>query len=459
MQAGISKGSKGERWGDILGYVWPEMLTAFITYALLNLVDAWLIADLKHTDSYVTLGVTNTLVHLIIKFAESLSIGVVVIAGQYNGAHEYPQAGRSAQAALWLTIAIAGILSLILIVFAPVLYSLYGITGGQGIIGAQFLRIRALGLACLFVYFTLVGFLRSSKNTKVPMALFVLGALVFICFDYALVKGVWGFFPLGLMGSAIASLLQYGTMLLGIILYLLFSKRYKPYKLDFKPLFSWQLSKELVWVSWPVMLDKMALAFAKMWIALQLAPLGTVALASFSAIKDLEQLAFVPAIATAQVITFLVSNDYAQNNWLRIEANLKRCVMLATLMVGILLGVLFWNPKPFLGLFDKTGSFTAFAARALPTLSILVIFDVLQLLLSAALRGAADVRTVMVVRLLTVIGFVVPFSYCVAHSGLESVMLKFIGIYGSFYIGDALMSIAYIGRLRGSRWKRQLHVT
>ena len=57
------------------------------------------------------------------------------------------------------------------------------------------------------------------------------------------------------------------------------------------------------------MLDKAALAWAKMWLVVMIAPAGEYALASFSVLKDLEQFAFVPAIAFGQVITLLVSND------------------------------------------------------------------------------------------------------------------------------------------------------
>jgi putative MATE family efflux protein len=459
MQVSVQHKQSGEAWNRIAGYLWPEMITAFITYALLNLIDAWLIADLKNTTAYVTLGVTSTLMHLIIKFAESLSTGVVVIAGQYNGVGDYRQAGRSAQAAFWLTVVIATALAIMLILFAHNLYALYGIAEEERAIGVSYLRLRAVGLACSFVYFGLVGFLRSTKNTKIPMVLFSGGAVVFIFLDYVLVKGAWGFPEWGLMGSAVASVIQYSVMLTGALLYLLLSSRYLPYKLSFRPMFSWVLIQELLVVSWPVMIDKVSLAFAKMWIALQLAPLGAVALASFTAIKDLEQLAFVPAIATAQVITFLVSNDYAHNNWRNIYSNLFRCLIIALCLVGILLAVFFWHPVPLLRLFDKQKTFMAFAAQALPLLSVLVVFDVLQLLLSAALRGAADVKTVMIVRLLAVGCYIIPVSYYVSHSAIESTLLKFIGIYGSFYIGDALMSIAYISRLRGSGWKHQLHVT
>jgi Na+-driven multidrug efflux pump len=106
-------------------------------------------------------------------------------------------------------------------------------------------------------------------------------------------------------------------------------------------------------------------------------------------------------------------------------------------------------------LFDRKDAFTDFAARAFPVISVLVFFDMLQLILAAALRGAANVRTVMLTRVCLGFGVFMPFSYILAQLPIANTLLKFILVYGSFYITNGIMSIVYIMRFKGHAWKEQ----
>ena len=114
------------------------------------------------------------------------------------------------------------------------------------------------------------------------------------------------------------------------------------------------------------------------------------------------------------------------------------------------------NTSRIVYFFDKTGDFTDLASKAFRILSVLVFFDLLQLILSGALRGAANVNLVMWVRLAVCVGYFFPISYYFSTLPIENTMLKFLLIYGSFYIGNALMSIFYIRRFRSGTWKDSL---
>src|SRR5690606_37350260 len=100
---GITDREHGERYHTIFKYFLPEFITAFLLYSLPFWLDAAFIGQLKSTASYATLGVTNTLVHFIIKLAEAVSVGTVVLSGQLNGRGDYESAGRSLRDAFWVT--------------------------------------------------------------------------------------------------------------------------------------------------------------------------------------------------------------------------------------------------------------------------------------------------------------------------------------------------------------------
>ncbi len=444
----------GESYGRIVRYFIPEFISAFLLYSLPLFLDAYFISQLAHTPTYATLGATNNLIHFIIKIAEAFSVGTVILCGQLNGAHAYKQAGKSLRDAFWVTMIVGAFFSSCLYFGAYHIYIFYGVPKEIALLGIPFLRVRAISVLFMFMYMALIGFLRGIKNTRAPMYTFIAGSVVFVACDYFLILGKFGFPRLELQGSAIASVMQYAVMFSTAYMYVVSRADYRKYAFNlFEGITQLSYIRELLTLSWPVILDKATMASAYIWLQKMINPMGTCAIASFCVVKDIERFAFLPAIACAQVITFLVSNDFGMQNWLNIKSNIKKVSLMAAVMVFSILMVFYFHIETIIRVFDRKGEFTDLAAQAFPFLSVLVFFDLIQLLLSGALRGAGNVRIVMYVRMLVCFGYFVPFSYLLSVTNFQDQSLKFILIYGSFYLGNVLMNIAYITRLRSEQWK------
>jgi putative MATE family efflux protein len=451
---GIRDRDHGEGYSKIFHYFIPEFITAVILYSVPVLIDASWIAHLKSTSAYATLGITNTLLHSIIKIAEGISIGTIVMTGQFNGVGNYKRSGVALINSFWATVFTGAFVGSLLYFGAYYIFVWYRMPEQMIALGIPFLRVRAIGVFFTFVYFALIGFLRGIKNTQTPMHIFMVGCGLFLFFDYVLIFGKFGFPELGLMGSAVASVIEYGSMCCAALGYLFWSKTLQRYEISFFSSFaSYERIKELFLLSFPVMLDKAALACSYVWLGYCLAPMGTNALASFSVIKDIERFALLPAIAFAQVITFLVSNDYGKKDWEGIKSTTKKIIFMASISVFLILFLCSISPRTIIQLFDFKGEFTDFAAKAFPVISILAFFDVLQLILAGALRGAADVRVVMWTRLILCAGFFAPMSFGFSRLNTQSVVMKFVLVYSSLYVCNAIMSIVYIWRLRRESWK------
>jgi len=325
--AGIRDGAHGESYNRILRYFIPEFITALVLYSLVSLLDAKWIADLQSTSTYATLGVTNTLLHFITKIAEGLSVGTIILTGHYNGIRDYKEAGRSFVDAFWTTVMAGGFIASMLYFGAEGIYWLYGVPVDMIALGVPFLRLRAIGVFFTFVFFAFIGFMRGMKNTKTPMKIFIFGAAVFLFFDYALIFGKFGFPEMRMQGSALAAVIQYGSMLFAAFFYMVYRRDsvIRAYDISFLEVFrKGSRMKDLIRLSWPVVLDKATLAAAYIWLGRMIAPMGTYGLAAFSVVKDLERFAILPAVAFAQIITLLVSNDYGEQDWDAIKVTSKK---------------------------------------------------------------------------------------------------------------------------------------
>ena len=450
----IYSSEKGEKYSTLLRYFIPEFITNFLLYAMPFWLDAAFIGSLASTHTYATLGVTNSFLHLIIKVGEAISVGTVVLSGQFNGQHSFENAGRTLRDAFWLTTILGLIFGSVLFFGAHTIYTWYGVSEEIIALGVPFLRLRAVGVLCMFIYLALVGFLRGIKNSRAPMKMFIFGSLLFVFFDYALIFGKFGFPALGLQGSALATVIQYCSMMVIALGYVLFNKKNLKYSINlFSGLTDISYVKHLLSISWPVVLDKSIMAWAYVWLGKMIATMGTDGIAAFCVVKDMERFAFLPAIAFAQIITFLASNDVGIKNWDGVKVNIKKTMVLAIAMVSTLLGFFIYYRAYIINIFDKKGDFSGIAMQAFPVLSVFIIFDLIQLILSGALRGAGNVQIVMAVRFVTCFAYFVPVSYALSQWQIQNDALKLILLYGSFYLGNALMSIWYIKRFRSELWK------
>jgi len=445
---------EGEHYFTILRYFFPEFITTLVVYTMPFWIDAAFIGSLKSVETYTTLGITNNFIHTLIKIAEALSVGMVILSGKHNGKNEFTEAGKALVDAFWLTTIMGISFSLFLYFGAPAIYRFYNVSPEIMTIGIPFLRIRSIGVFCMFIYFALVGFLRGIKDTKTPMKIFLVGSALFITFDYLLIFGKYGFPALGLQGSGIATCIQYASMMFFSLWYIMTHEEVRKYSIELlKPFTDFSYAWHLIKLTIPVVFDKTAMAFAYVWLGKMMNVIGSNSAAAFCIVRDMERFAFIPALAFAQVITFLTSNDVGRARWFSVKNNIKKVIFLASAMVAFLLITFSRYAFSIASFFDKTGTISVIAAQAFPLLSIFVFFDLLQLILSGALRGAGNVYVVMIVRLAVGLLFFGPFSYFFVNYVHIEEFYKFIALYSIFYISNAFMTIAYLYWFNGDEWK------
>lgn len=454
----IDSQKNGESYTQIIRYFIPEFITNLIIYSLPIFLDAYFISRLHSTALYSVSGATNNMLHWVIKVAEALSVGTIIMAGMYNGKSDFEGVGRVLRDAFWTTILVGIAFASFLFFGAHALYTWYLPTDLVDL-GVPFLRLKAISVVFMFLFFAFVGFLRGIKNTRATMKLFLFGSVIFLLLDYCFIFGYFGFPAMGLKGSAIASIVQYAFMSIVAFGYVMCNKKNRKYGLQLFSIFSDQHEMvRLFRISLPIILDKSIMAIAYIWLLKMLKPLGDCAVATFCVVKDMERFAFLPAIAGAQIVTFLVSNDFGSQNWSNMHGNIKRVLAISSVLVCSILFVMAMWPAFFISFFDKQGDFIDMASAVFPILSVLVYLDLLQIILSGALRGSGNVRTVLYARLAICFGYFVPVSYLITQLPITNFTLKFILIYGAFYIGNGLMSLYYIYVFRSGFWKKANHV-
>ena len=366
----------GESYKQLFKYWTPEVISLAILYTLPVLFDSYIIAQLKSTSTYGALGVVNNFLHMLMKLAESVMVASIALIGRHNGAEEYNKVGSTLGEAFWTAVIIGSLLAFPIFSFSTEILLSLNVPNNIAVMGSSFLKLRSLGVFFSFIYLAFFGFMRGVKNTKTPMQINIIGISIFMFFDYILVLGKLGFPCMKLNGSAIATLIQYSVMIILCVGHIVLTKEYHKYfSKAFFYFFSGYGMLRILSLSLPILVDKASLSYAYVHLNKLINPMGKYAIASFTVIKDLERLAFLPAIAFASVITFLVSNRLGANDQLGARANIRKVLFLAGSMVIIILLILCINPSYFAEFFDPRKKFSGFAGDVFPYISLLVIFD------------------------------------------------------------------------------------
>lgn len=451
----LAKINEGESVHEIIRYWFPELISSMILITLPPLIDSYLISNSQTLTSYGALAMAVNFLYTLTKFAEAIPVAAMAVIGRYNGAKEYDQCGESLGSTFWLTVFI-GLFQFAVICFsATAIYHWLGVPEEMVIVGAPFLRLKSLGVLLIFTLLGLVGFMRGVKNTTMPMYINLAGIATFIFFDITLVLGKCGFPQLSLHGSAIATILQYAVMNAIAVAYIMFNPEYKKYfKRVFFTICNYKKMIQIANLSWPIIIDKTSFALSYVWLAKMIAGMGTYAIATYDVVKNLERFAFLPAMAFAQIVTFLVSNRLGSNDPDGASATIKKILFLALGSVWLCLLLMSLKASYLISFFDPRGSFTAFAATVFPLISMFVVFDLIQVILAGALRGAGDVRSVMWTRFGVSLFLFGPVAYCVNLLPIENMVLKFSLVYSSYYISTGAMAFFFLHRILGHKWQK-----
>lgn len=445
---------KGDSYKSIILYWLPEVVSISILLALPAIIDSLIIANLRSVTTFGALGMATTILITLTKLTEAVPVASIAFIGRFNGSGDFEKCGEYFYNTFWITF-ILGISQFILILFgAGSLFRWLDVSEKMTHIGIPFLQLKSLGIILIFSVMVFIGFMRAIKNTYIPMILNIIGIAIFIFFDYVLVLGKFGFAAHGLMGSAIASIIQYSAMIVIALAYLLFNNNYRKYFPNFlKTFFDTKKILQIISLSWPIVIDKSTISLSHLWLAKMMAPMGKHALASLKVIRDLDMFVFVPVLASAQIATFLISNKLGAKDINGAIANIKKLLIITALTFIPALIILTLGSQFFVNSFDPKNKFTNFAVIAFPFINFMAIFDGLQVVLAGALRGAGDVKTVMWGRFCICGLFFGPISWILSKMQIQSVITKFILVYSSFFVATAMISFVYIRKLRGNLWK------
>ena len=420
-----------------------------MSQTLLTLVDTAMVGRLG-AEALAAVGISGMVVYVVMSAFFAIDSGSRAIVARSYGSGNCTSCGQVCQQALILSVGAGLVLMAAGWFFADDIYRFMRAEAAVVALGSEYLKIRLLAAVFVFVAFAFNGFFTGLGDTKTPMAVMITANSINVLLNSLLIFGKLGFPAMGVKGAALATVI---SQICGFFLYnvIVLTKKslqaYRP-RLTYTP--NWERMKQLVRISAPTSFEQMMQAAGFLAFTAIITRLGTIPLAANNIGLNITMISFMPAYGFGIAASTLVGQNLGAKRPEEAERGGWTAAALGVVFMTLMGLVFFFFPRYLMMVFTTDPLVIDQGAMILRILAIFQPFDALHIILSLALRGAADTTWVMACNLLITWLLFVPATYLFA-------LPLGLGLNGAWLALGILLFIAGIAmtaRFQRGRWKK-----
>ncbi|MDU5334963.1 MATE family efflux transporter [Enterococcus sp.] len=274
-----------------------------ILQTAVGFIDALMISKIGLV-AVTAVGIANTILNVYLALFIALGVGTSALIAQKIGAKRESEAQIITNQSVLLTIVISLLLALVSVLFGSPLLRMMG--ASDRILQESLTFFVIVGGGALFMgLMTIFGsILRATGDTKSPMKVSVVVNIGNIVIDYILIFGLGPIPALGVLGTAIGTVL---SRVLGC--WLLYRKvQLSKSPLDWSTLFASSNYRPLINLSIPATLERLVMRLGQVLYFGLIVSISAKTFAAHSIAGNIESFTYMPAYGLATAATTLVGN-------------------------------------------------------------------------------------------------------------------------------------------------------
>ncbi len=361
------------------------MILSLITQQLYNVADMIIVGRYLGVNELAAVGNAGTIVSILITLSGGLEMGSEVIFAKYNGAKRYQDIVSGAKSILvfgligGLCITVLGIsLKTPILAWIKVPDELLANTG-------TFYNIYLIGLAGIFLYDISRAILVSLGSPKASMLLVILTSLLNVGLDLFFICVL----KMGVGGAALATIL---AQFIGMIITLLLLRRkLRSFGMEFHT-HGIQFTKirEILSISLPTIVQQGMLSVSSILLMSLVNPYGSEVISGYITVNKILLIGMLVAIGICQAFSVFTASNYGAGHIARIREAYRKCMIVTTGYLLLVIAANFLLPKQMIGAFLDTGKNPAayrFAKEYLQYSSLTYLFYGWKVMNESLLRG------------------------------------------------------------------------
>ncbi|TDX30928.1 putative MATE family efflux protein [Modicisalibacter xianhensis] len=324
------------------------VIGGMVAMMLFNLVDAWFVSRLG-TTQLAAVSFTFPVSFAAISLAIGLGIGTSAVVGRRLGRGEVETVRRRATDAFLLSLLVGVAVTVVGLATLTPLFTALGADPTLMPHIHAYMGVWYFGAAFVIAPRVLNSVLRAQGNTLVPGLMMGGAALLNALLDPLLIFGLGPISGLGVSGAALATVISWGAMTLG-----LFAQR------DLRALIDWQgLSLPALMASWgelgkialPAAITSVFTPVAMALVTRIVADYGHAAVAAFGVGTRIDAIAQIVVLALSMTLSPFISQNQGADQPERVKRAIRGCfafVLVWQLLIwGVLQGLAPWLTQSY----------------------------------------------------------------------------------------------------------------
>ncbi|MBO4887698.1 MAG: MATE family efflux transporter [Firmicutes bacterium] len=406
---------------QIILFSLPLML-GNIFQMLYNTVDSIVVGNFVGKEALAAVGSTTMIVNMLVFFFNGFSVGACVIIGQYFGAKEMDKLHRSVETTMMMTFIFCVVMTLVGVFGVRPMLRFMSTPEDVFEDATTYLTVYFWGISGLLIYNMGSGILRAVGDTTRPLYFLILTSVLNIILDLVFVI----VFHLGIAGVAYATIIS--QMVSAVLTLVLLTRTSEIYRLSWKDLgIDGKLLKQIFNVGLPAGIQQVITAFSNVFVQSYVNFFGSSVMAGWSCYNKLDSFIMLPMSSMALAATTYVSQNIGAKKYKRADRGTFITIAMTVAVTAVIGSVIVIFAGPAIGLFSQDASVIEYGVLFIRWNTFFLLFNCVNHVLAASLRGRGDSKGPMVIMLLAFVGIRQLYLFAVTHFVANTPLLVGLG--------------------------------
>lgn len=391
---------KALTYSYILSVAFPIMIGMFVQFTVIITDGAFL--NRIGTIEFNANGNAGMLYVTCFMLAMGISNGAQILVARRDGENSSIAAGLVFKQSLIVLFILSIIFVVLLLFVAHVLLKSFVAHEATGDLMVNYLNIRSWGMIFALITLSFQGFYSGIARTRIIMYYTTITAVLNIILDYLFIFGKFGIPPMGLEGAALATLISEIVALLFVIIYTFkdsFIKKYELFK-SIKP--DYPLIKNLLLLSWPLMLQGFVSTGTWTLFFFFIEQLGVLELEISQIIRMFYLIALIPVLGLGSATRTFVSHLIAEKKIDSVLPTVKRIIWMNIFFTFILTAPNIFVPTWVVPVISTNDSILDSAAFTLQVVTGAMFLLAISMPMLNLIAGAGDSKTAFKIELIAI---------------------------------------------------------
>ncbi len=381
-------------------------------HTFVHLADSIIVGHFAGTTELAAVSLVNSIFMMILVIGLGISNGLTPLIAKENGAKNYKECGRLLSNSLIMNIGVSILLFIFVYFGTLVIIDHIGQDPEVVRYAKPYLMLLGISIIPLMIFQTFKQFTEGLGFTFQAMMVSIWGNLINIVLGVILVKGMFGFEPMGVKGVGYSTLIDRTIMAIAMTAYVLRSKHFKKYLENFKMLYiNKEKIKTIFKIGAPISMQYAFEISAFSGAAILAGTISPATQAAHQITISLAAMTYMMASGVASAATIKSGSNLGSKSFL----NLRRSAISSYHIVLVLMSItgiafiLFNEKLPYIFTTDK--EVITIAVQLFIIAGFFQLFDGTQVVGLGVLRGLGDVNIPTVITFLAYWVIGIPLGY------------------------------------------------